>query len=305
MRVARVLSGLSCLAILSGCSVDKMAGSVTTQSFVIQGSDTEVQLVSSLVEAFAAGEPDVELSVTGGGSAVGIAALLNGDADIANSSRPLNEKERALAAEKGMRLGEFILARDGLSVIVHPSNPLKEASVEQVGAIFRGDLTNWKDLGGDDAPIVLYGRQSTSGTFGFFRDAVVKADYASSLRQMEGSQAIVDAVVSDVNGIGYVGVGYVKGQDGSPRTDVAALSVSPTGGEPASPLDVDAVLSGRYPISRPIFQYLATIPEAGSPLDRFIRFEASPAGLSIVESMGFYPPSVADKQANEEQLGIE
>lgn len=300
MRASRALSGALSLALLSGC-----AGSVTgTQSVIIQGSDTEVQLVSSLVEAFSALRADADISVTGGGSATGIAALLNGEADIANSSRALNEKERDIAAEKGIDVVEFVLARDGLSVVVHPSNPVGSLTVDQIGAVFRGEITSWKDLGGADAPIVLYGRQSTSGTFGFFRDAVLKDDYAATLRQMEGSQAIVDAVTADENGIGYVGVGYVKDGAGAPRSDLKVLSVAASaGGEAASPLDSAAVLEGRYPISRPIYQYLPAAPAADSVIEAFLAFEASEEGKTIIEKMGFYEPTAADRAANASALG--
>ncbi len=293
------------VALLGAMVVSACTGSVAPErlSFVIQGSDTEVQLVSSLVEAFTVQFPEADWSVTGGGSAVGIAALLNGETDIANSSRALNEKERLQATEKGMQIAEFILARDGLSVIVHPSNPVKDLTKEEIGAIFRGELTNWGQVGGEDRDIVLYGRQSTSGTYGFFRDAVVKDDYAVTLRQMEGSQAIVDAVSADETGIGYVGVGYAKGEDGNARSDLSVLSVEIAKDTVVSPLDKEAVQTGRYPISRPIYQYLASKPAADSPLDQFLRFEASDAGESIIESMGFYAPSAADKAANDAVLG--
>lgn len=304
MRTRRsvVLASLLFLAACSSAPADLMGGNepqAQKESVVIQGSDTEVQLVSDLAEAFSAVDADADLSVTGGGSAVGIAALLNGDTDIANSSRPLNDKEREQALAKGMEIGEFILARDGLSIIVHPGNAVPSLGVDQIGAIFRGEVTNWKDVGGADKPIVLYGRQSTSGTFGFFRDSVLKADYASSLRQMEGSQAIVDAVAADPDGLGYVGVGYVKDQDGAVRADLKVLPVSLlVGGEAVSSLDEASVLAGKYPISRPIYQYVDGTPAAGSAIERFLRFEASPEGLALVKNAGFYPPTAQDEAAN-------
>lgn len=268
-------------------------------TLVIQGSDTEVQLVSSLAEAFGARMPEASVSVAGGGSAVGIASLINGETDIANSSRAMKEEEIASAKTNGFDPREFILARDGLTVIVHPSNTLASLSVDQISDIYAGRVANWSEVGGPDAPIVLYGRQSTSGTFGFFRDAVVKDDYAQTMRQMEGSQAIVDAVVSDASGIGYVGVGYAKGEDGEGRTDVKILTVSQDGSAPVSPLDVAAVEAGRYPIARPIYQYLPSLPSKGSLVEEFLRFEASDSGQSIVEQAGFYRPNAADRAAND------
>lgn len=292
-KTARVLPlALFCAACTAQTGTD-------SDQLVIQGSDTEVQLVSTLAETFGKAHADAAISVAGGGSAVGIAALINGETDIANSSRAMKEEEIDSAKEKGRDPQEFILARDGLSIIVHPSNPLASISMDQISRVYRGEVTNWKDIGGPDAPIVLYGRQSTSGTFGFFREAVVQADYSVSMRQMEGSQAIVDAVTADVTGIGYVGVGYVKDATGAARSDVKVLSVSAGEGEAVSPLDGAAVEAGRYPIARPIYQYLPSVPAAGSVTEQFLRFEASDEGQAIVEKAGFYRANAADRAQND------
>lgn len=266
---------------------------------VIQGSDTEVQLVSTLVEAFAKTHPDASISVAGGGSAVGIAALINGESDITNASRQMKKEELEQARANNLDPQEYILARDGLSVIVHPDNTIATISLDQLGAIFRGDVTNWKDVGGTDAPIALYGRQSTSGTFGFFRDTVVKGDYASSMRQMEGSQAIVDAVQADRNGVGYVGVGYIKDAAGTAKTGINIVPVSATVGSVAySPLDKNAVEQELYPIARRIYQYLPMPPMKGSLIEAFLQFESSPEGQRIIEESGFYSLITSDKQQN-------
>jgi len=301
MRPSRVFVFVFVTALLSGCAtptasvvpVDSAGTSV-----VIQGSDTEVQMVANLAEAFTADHPEADMSVTGGGSAVGIAALINGVADIANSSRQMTEEEVALAAERDIDVQEFIVARDGLAVVTHPSNPMKELSLEQIGTIYDGTITNWKDVGGPDAPIVLYGRQSTSGTFGFFRDVVVKADYSRDMRQMEGTQAIVDAVVADKNGIGYVGVGYIKDQSANDTPTLNVLLVRSGESEGASPLDREAVLSGKYPIARAIYQYMPSLPAKDSLAHQFLLFEASEAGQALVEESGFYPMTVEDAAQN-------
>ncbi len=276
----------------------------SNESLVIKGSDTEVQLVSNIAEAFASNHPTAEVAVTGGGSGTGIAALLNKEIDIANSSRPLKKEEWDTANAAGLDAQEFILARDGLSVITHPSNPIKSLTVEQIGKIYKGAITNWKDVGGPNASIVLYGRQSTSGTYVFFRDTVVKADYAASMRTMEGSQAIVDAVKADSNGVGYVGVGYVKDAEGKPRSDLNILSVArEIGSTPVSPLDEVAVLGGQYPIFRPIYQYLAHVPAKDSTIDQFLRFEMSDEGATIIKLAGFYNLTASDVSANQALLG--
>jgi phosphate transport system substrate-binding protein len=268
-------------------------------SIVIKGSDTEVQLVSNLVEAFLEKNQGADISVTGGGSGVGIAALLNGEIDLANSSRPMTEAEFKTAQEKNLQVQEFVLARDGLSVVVHPSNPLTKISLEDISKIYQGKITNWKELGGPDSKIVLYGRQSTSGTYVFFRDTVVKGDYFSAMLNMEGTQAIVDSVKADVSGIGYAGVGYIVDSEGKARTDIKILDVSTDVSGPAiSPLDKEAVAQGKYPIYRPIYQYLASVPGKDSLHEKFIRFEASEEGQGIVEKSGFYSTSVVDEEQN-------
>lgn len=268
-------------------------------SLTIKGSDTEVQMVSNLAEAFSAKNPDDAVSVTGGGSSVGIAALLNKEIDLANASRPMSEEERNQAKEKGLTIGEFIVARDGLSVIVHPDNPIKQITLEELGKIYRGDITNWKQIGGSNQSITLYGRQNTSGTYGFFRDLVVKDDYAASMRSMEGNQAIVDAVKVDPTGIGYVGVGYVKDESGAARTDIKIIPVAADAKSPSiSPLDAEAVEQGSYPIFRPIYQYLPAIPTKGSIAARFLEFESSTDGQDLVSKAGFYPITAQDKETN-------
>lgn len=293
MRATRLAVLLT--LVLSACS-----SASNPNTIIIQGSDTEVQLVSSLVEAFSEGNSAADISVAGGGSAVGIAALINGETDIANSSRKMKPEEITKAKEQGRDPQEFILARDGLSVIVHPSNPLTTISMEDLGKIFAGTMTNWKDVGGPDAPIVLYGRQSTSGTFGFFRDTVIKGDYSTSMRQMEGSQAILDGVKADEHAIGYIGVGYVKDETGTQKTEIKILTVSKVkGGVAYSPLDKSAVEKQLYPIARQIFQYVPAVPAKGSALEAFLKFEASAEGQAIVEKAGFYPAISADKKAND------
>lgn len=282
------------LLLLSACTTNTSGGEI-----VIQGSDTEVQLVSTLVEAFTEKNPDANISVAGGGSAVGIAALINGETDIANSSRKMKQEELDQAKEKGRDAQEFILARDGLSIIVHPTNEIQKLSMDQVKSIFDGTITNWNELGGPDSEIVLYGRQSTSGTFGFFRDAVVKGDYARSMRQMEGSQAIVDAVMSDEHGIGYTGVGYVKDENNKAKEDIKIIPISKdANGTAFSPLDRDAVERMDYPIARQIFQYLPAVPPMGSALEAFLKFEASDEGQKIIEQSGFYSLIQVDRDQN-------
>ena len=256
----------------------------------IKGSDTIVNLCQILSEEFMAKYPRKAIAVMGGGSGTGIAALINGTCDIANHSRPMKSKEKKLCKEQGVDPRTFIIAIDGLSVIVHKDNPLKEMIMEKIGAIYRGDITNWKEVGGPDMPISLYGRQSNSGTFVFFQEHILgKQDYSPQMKRMNGNAQIVEGVIHDKAGIGYVGVGYViDTKTGKVRNDLTVLNVAKNAESKAySPMDKAAVDSGDYPVARPLFQSTNGKPKGNVAL--FIKFINSPEGQKIVEREGFFP----------------
>jgi len=273
------------------------------ESLAIKGSDTELQLVSNLVEAFLEKNPGVDISVTGGGSGVGIAALINGELSFANSSRKMDDKELAQAKERGLNIQEFNLAVDSLSIIVHSENSTQKLSIDQIGKIYKGEITNWKEVGGKNEKIALYGRQSTSGTYNFFKNTVVKSDYSPYMLSMEGNQAIVDAVQTDKGGIGYVGVGYVRGENGQPRNDIKIIPVGKDQNSSAvSPLDDEAVRLDNYPITRNTFQYLSQFPQKNSLVEKFLLFEMSEQGQEIIKNSGFFAISKEDNQKNQQLL---
>lgn len=272
---------------------------LASSEIVIKGSDTEVQLVSNLAEQFGLNNPDVSVSVTGGGSTVGIAAILNGEIGLANSSRPLKSDEITAFKEKGIDLKTLVIARDGLSLIVHPQNPIRELTLAQVGQIFKGEITDWSEVSSYSGLISLYGRQSTSGTYGFFRDVALQADYAPSMKNMEGSQAIFDGVSQDQMGIGYVGIGYVVDDQGRVRDGIRPLSIASQSGSVAvSPLDEASVREGKYPLFRPIFQFLRADVLTSEPLRKFLQFEVSPSGQELVKKSGFYTITSEDEATN-------
>lgn len=249
----------------------------------IKGSDTLINLVQRLAEVYMDDYSNDFIAVTGGGSGTGIAALINKKTDITNASRGMKAKEVDNAVASGVSPKRVVIAMDGLSVIVNGRSPITKLTIQEIGNIFSGAITNWKEVGGPDMPITLYGRQSNSGTFVFFRDQVVKADYASTMNRMNGNAQIVEAVKQDVSGIGYVGVGYVKDAVGLNVLKVAARA----GGTYASPLSSADVKSGNYPIARPLNQYLNGKPEGA--VKEFIAFELSDEGQRIVEEEGFFP----------------
>jgi len=272
---------------------------LSAQSFIrIKGSDTLINLVQRLSEVYMEENPNTAIAVTGGGSGVGIAALIADRVDIADASRQMKPKEIEAAHKNGVDPVEIVIGIDGLSVIINAENPINSLTLEQIGEIFRGQITNWKDVGGPDKEISLYGRQANSGTYVFFQELVLnKKDYSADMKRMNGNAQIVEGVAADKDGIGYVGIGYVYDDKENIRKDIKVLSVAQGDNEPVSPLISENVKSGEYPIARALYQYINGKPE-GEVKD-FIAFELSEKGQEIVEELSFYPVSGEYKEQNE------
>ncbi len=260
----------------------------------IKGSDTLVNAVQVLAEKYMAKNPGKVLSVTGGGSGTGIAALLNGTCSIADSSREMKDKEKSMAKDK---ISEIVVGIDGLSVIVNKKNKVSTLTLEQLGKIYRGEVTNWKEVGGSNTPISLYGRQPNSGTFDFFREHVVKADYSKQVKEMNGNAQIVESVKSAVSGIGYVGAGYTQNSK-----DIKVLAVASKTGEKAYKPTFTNVETKLYPISRPLYQY--TSGNISEDVKSFLAYEVSAEGQKVVTEEGFFPINDKQKESNYALLGI-
>jgi phosphate transport system substrate-binding protein len=248
----------------------------------VKGSDTLINLVQKLAEAYMQKNPGKIIAVTGGGSGTGIAALVNGKCDIASSSRLIKDKEIAQARERKIDPKRVVIAIDGLCVVTNAKNPVDKLTMDQLGRIFRGEIKNWKEVGGESRPITLYGRQSNSGTYDFFMEFVLRGDYSPKMNQMNGNAQIVEAIKQDLSGIGYVGVGYARDTKGVIVVKVAAK----VGGYYGSPLNQQDVDTGKYPLIRPLQQYINGMPK---PLVRdFLAFELSKEGQEIVKMEGFF-----------------
>ncbi len=264
-------------------------------SINIQGSDTMVNLGQALAEYYMDNvNPKANLAVTGGGSGTGIAAMINNNTDIAQSSRAMKASELADAEANGVTAHEFVVAQDGMAIVVHDSNPINELTVQQLKDIFTGKITNWSELGWNDGGIIsVYSRQSNSGTYVYFNENIMDGeDWAPDTRFMPGSAAIADAIVTDKAGIGYFGVGYVR------EVGNKVLFISRGPGQPyVTPLDPENVNSGAYPIARPLFFYTNGAP-AGLVLD-YLQWVLSPEGQEVVLTTGFYKitPAHASKNA--------
>lgn len=246
----------------------------------VKGSDTMVILSQKWAELYMKKNPGTTIQVTGGGSGVGIAALINGSTDIANSSRPIKPAElEKIKAKYNKSSIQIACAKDGLSVFLNKANPVNELSIEQLGAIFSGKITNWKQVGGPDAKIQLYGRESSSGTFEFFKEHVVKSDFAPTCQTLPGTAAIINAVKKDKFGIGYGGAAYAEGvKDCKVKKDANSKGVLPTAA---------TIKNKTYPISRYLFMYLKEKPTGETK--KFIDWILSAEGQKVIVEVGYYP----------------
>lgn len=277
---------ISLLALLGLCVMACGPRVDEQESLTIKGSDTMVQLGQRWAEVYMSETPGAVIQVTGGGSGTGIAALINGSTDIAQASRNMRGEEKAEAlAQRGAEVGELAVALDALAVYIHNDNPVRALTIDEISAVFRGEVTNWAEVGGADQKIVLYGRENSSGTYAFFREHVMdEADFAPAYQALPGTAAVINAVAQDPGGVGYGGIGYAEG--------VSTLSIRPgAGDEPIEPT-MDNVLTNTYPLSRNLYFY--TVGEPEGLMAEFIAWVLSPEGQDIVTEVGYYPLTPAD-----------
>ena len=246
----------------------------------VKGSDTMVILAQRWAEIYMKQHPGTSIQVTGGGSGVGIAALINGTTDITNSSRPIKKSEIEKLKSRYNTLGvEIPCAKDGITVFLYESNPVTELSLKQLSDIYTGKVTNWKQVGGADAKITLYGRENSSGTYVYFKESVVKADYAAACQTLPGTAAVVNAVKKDKYGIGYGGAAYAEG--------VKHCMVKKDDSSPAYLPTSVTIAKNQYPITRYLYMYLRNRPTGD--LKKYIDWILSPEGQKVVTGVGYFP----------------
>jgi phosphate transport system substrate-binding protein len=251
------------------------------KTITVKGSDTMVILAQRWAEEYMAKHPDIVVQVTGGGSGVGLSALINGTTDIANSSRPIKNSEVDKLKQRFNALSyETKAAKDGVTLYFNESNPVSELSIDQIKAIYLGEITNWKDVGGEDAKIILYGRENSSGTYVYFRDNVLDGkDYSSLMQSLPGTAAVVNAVSKDKLSIGYGGAAYAKG--------VKMLKVKKDAGSPAYEPTTETIKNNTYPITRYLYMYTRAKP-TGEMKD-YIDWILGDEGQAIVAKVGYFP----------------
>jgi phosphate transport system substrate-binding protein len=246
-------------------------------TLVIKGSDTlGAKLVPQLAEEFKAQHPDTTFNIAAEGSTTGIAAIIDGTAQIGMASRPTKPEEVAAAKAKGVTFKEAIVAYDGIAVIVNSANPVKSLTKKQVEQIFTGDVSDWSAVGGPGGKISVYTRNTSSGTYSEFKElAMKKRDYTPDSQKMAGNEQIASEVSKNPNGAGYVGLAYTK---------ASGIKVVAIDGEMPSK---ESVLGKKYPYARPTFYY--TKGEPTGVAKQFVDFTVSDAGQKIVEQVGFVP----------------
>jgi phosphate transport system substrate-binding protein len=267
---------LGAVGLLSGCGSGR-----NTRTVTIKGSDTMVILGQRWAEIYMHHNPGVTVQVTGGGSGTGIAALTNGGTDICAASRPMKDKERAdIRARQNNDVVETAVALDGVAVFLNTANPIQQFDLEQLRKIYRGEITDWKDVGGTPGRIICYGRENNSGTHMYFKEHVLNnQNFATEVQPLPGTAAVINAVVKDKNGIGYGGIGYDKG--------VKAVPLSAKAGDKAIEPTMDNVVSGAYPLSRKLFFY--TAGEPAGEIKAFIDWTLSDEGQRVCQEVGYYP----------------
>ena len=245
-------------------------------NLVIKGSTTVLPIAQKVAEAYMKQNPDVKISIEGGGSGNGIKAIIDGSTDIANSSRFIKGKEVSLAVEKGRYPVPFAVAYDCIVPVVHPSNNLTNITTDQLKRIYMGQVKNWKEIGGPDSPVVVISRDTSSGTYEVWAEKVLKGEkvFPGALLQASNG-AIVQAVSKNKNAVGYIGIGYIS-------SEVKALKVDKIEGTP------ETTLNGSYPISRALYMFTPGWPE-GDTLN-FINYVLHPQkGQKYVLEAGFVP----------------
>ena len=248
----------------------------------IKGSDTVLPVAQQTAERFMNREPDARVTVTGGGTGVGISALMDNTTDIAMASRPIrfSEKMKAKAAKRD--IDEVIVAYDALAVVVHPSNPVKKLTRRQLEDIFRGKITNWKQVGGDDRKIVVYSRETSSGTYEFFKESVLRhRNYMASILSMPATGAVIQSVSQTPGAIGYVGLAYLG------KKNIKPVSISYDGGKNYVAPNFENSKNRTYPVVRPLYFYYDQANE--KRIKPYLDYLLSDQGQRMVAETGFIP----------------
>jgi len=274
--------------VLTACTAGQSQQTPPPSTYIQnKGSDTIVNLALAWAEEYQSLHPEVRISVTGGGSGTGITAMISGTVDIANASRQIKDEEMQAALANGIEPVEHVVARDAIAVIVHPQNPVDHLTIDQISLIYQGVINNWREVGGEDRPIVRLSRETNSGTHVYFLEEVIrkgekgnKAIFSADTLLLPSSEGIIAEVSDNPNAIGYDGLGYV-----TEHVKVLAIGTQPE--EPFVFPSIETVNSGAYPISRDLYMY--TRRDAPPLVNEYLEWIISPEAQQIVTRLGFVP----------------
>lgn len=273
--------GLLSISIVAGLLLSSNIAEARSKIIQAKGSDTILNVTQSIAENYMKENRGARVAVTGGGSGVGISSLINGTTDIAMASRNIKDKEKDMAKSKGIDVREVVLGFDGITIIANLSNPVKDIDDITLGKVFRGEITNWKDLGGEDAPIVVLSRDSSSGTHEFFKEHIIREnnskkdlEYGEKTLYMPSNEAIKQEVKANKYAIGYIGMGYMD-------DSVEAIKVD--GVEAVA----ENVSNKTYPIAREVYWYMDK--NSGEDINKLVEYALSTEGQNIVKEEGFVP----------------
>ena len=278
-----------CCMLITACSPKSGDSVQDKQAIENKGSDTIVNLALGWAEAYQAQHPDISISVTGGGSGTGIAALINNTVDIANASRAIKAEEITAAEANGVEPMEFVIAKDAIGVIVNHSNPVEQLTLQQIADLYTGRVTNWLEVGGDDRPIVGLSRETNSGTHVYFLEEVIRLGssdnkdiFAPETLLLPSSEGIIAEVRENPNAIGYDGLGYIT-------SEVKIVAVASNDHSTYVLPTLETVNDGSYPIARRLFIYTRGEPQG--VVKDYIDWIMGPDAQAIVKELGFVPIS--------------
>lgn len=265
-------------------------------SIVMKGSESELKLLNNMLQSYNKAHPGAPSSLDGGGTGTGIDALINGKVNIANASRMISDEETVRAKTNQVNPVAAIIAEDAVAIITHPKVGVDSLSLSELARVFSGKVKNWKELGGYDLPVVIFGRNDQSGTYHYLLSRLNIEAYAPGAAVKTGNDAIVDAVSLAPGAIGYVSLGSIMDAEGRPRKDVWAINANVEGGLACSPYQKEAVKNGDYPLTRPLYQYTNGMP-SGKVLE-FIRYEISDQQQALLQSQGYFPVTAIHQKLN-------
>ncbi len=274
--------------------IDEQNANSTT--IIIKGSDTEYQMVTALAKEYMLLNPQIKITIEGGGSNKGIDALINRETDICNSSHIIKNHEIQMANANNINPNPIIFSVDAVAMITNYRLCIDSLSTKQIEDIFSGKIINWKELGGLDVPITIYGRNKSSGTHDYIKEKFVRGKVKAKTVELTTTQEIVEQVKKDIGGIGYIGAGFLMDSDGKPNGEIWAMPIHIDNHKAYSPYEVEAVKSGDYVLTRPLYQYVNGIP--GNVIEDFILFELTKKGQDIVKRFGFFPINDTQTQIN-------